>query len=401
MRDRPLRKGRVCLPLLYIFTSLVLFISVEAYAAIIQVISPKPGEKWLKGHTYSIEWISSGTPKGTKLKVALRHGQVKVTTLDRNLIAINGKKQSIKWNVASNTPSGEYSIIVKSMNGGLASQSVSFTIGRDWVKAAPESSPAGQALTPAVPAGKIIPNFIRKKCTEYSYKALLHNELNKLKKCGFTGPRWNSVYDSHYKWCVSGNNYKMADGETKFRDEALDLCTHPGYAVKIYLDRVRVTDDCDNVSKGEWALYLKASAVDRHGKKLSIGKQWPSNGGVMNVDTGARLYPGMLITLMDVKPTSDIELYMTGVDCDENTIWFAWDYNSFPADFQVNCPDEDFPEASGSNDWMGDATLKISPQQWQSLGEKGGQFVIMAPRGTPCSDTSPYSAYIKIQSYKK
>ncbi len=397
MRGRPKRKCRVCLLLLYILTSLVLFLPVESYAATIQVLSPKPGENLYKGHTYLVEWISSGTPKGTKLKVPLRHGQVKVATLARNLIAINGKKQSIKWNVASNTPSGEYTIIVKSMNGGLASQSVSFTIDRDWVKAATESSPVGQPLTPFIPESGFIPVSVMEKCKNYALKAVAHNVMNEMKRCGFSGPRWNSVYGNHYKWCVRGENNKMADSETKFRDDALDLCRYPGYAVKILVERVRVHDDCDNVSKGEWALYLQASAEERHGKKISGGAQWPSNGGAVDVDTGTRFYPAMLITLMDVKATSDIVLNMTGVDCDENTIWFSWDYNSFPANFSVKCPDEDFPEASGSNDWMGNAILNLSPQQWQ----KGGNVVLMAPRGTSCSDTSPYTAYITIQSYKK
>jgi hypothetical protein len=40
-------------------------------------------------------------------------------------------------------------------------------------------------------------------CEQFSAMSILHSAENRLKGCGFTGGRWRSDHDTHYKWCMN------------------------------------------------------------------------------------------------------------------------------------------------------------------------------------------------------
>jgi hypothetical protein len=65
----------------------------------------------------------------------------------------------------------------------------------------------------------------KRACETYAKTAIKQQAKNLEKNCGLKGARWQSDYDIHYNWCVSGNNYKTAaPNETRARQQALDQC---------------------------------------------------------------------------------------------------------------------------------------------------------------------------------
>lgn len=75
--------------------------------------------------------------------------------------------------------------------------------------------PTGRARTPESNA---------KRCVMYSRLAITQNELATEHNCGFRGPRWSSVYDHHYNWCVARTD-DMDDFETSERQKQLRACS--------------------------------------------------------------------------------------------------------------------------------------------------------------------------------
>lgn len=61
-------------------------------------------------------------------------------------------------------------------------------------------------------------------CNIYAGTAVLHNKVNDARYCGYTGGRWNSNRDYHFKWCLSGNNQQKINSESRLRKAKLDLC---------------------------------------------------------------------------------------------------------------------------------------------------------------------------------
>lgn len=74
-----------------------------------------------------------------------------------------------------------------------------------------------------------------KKCDLYARDAVQDNDFSLKYGCGFTGPRWSSNYSYHYNWCTQGINVYSADGETKARHDVFYPCSwcysYAGWAV--------------------------------------------------------------------------------------------------------------------------------------------------------------------------
>ena len=63
-----------------------------------------------------------------------------------------------------------------------------------------------------------------KACREYANRALAQNRTNLKLRCGFTGPRWHSNYDSHYQWCMRASP-QLRISETRARARQLAQCS--------------------------------------------------------------------------------------------------------------------------------------------------------------------------------
>jgi hypothetical protein len=63
------------------------------------------------------------------------------------------------------------------------------------------------------------------KCANYAKTAVSQNDKNKQKGCNLSGPQWSSDYNSHFNWCMKGQNHKIAWKETNARTAALNTCS--------------------------------------------------------------------------------------------------------------------------------------------------------------------------------
>ena len=60
-------------------------------------------------------------------------------------------------------------------------------------------------------------------CDSYAKRAVEQNEENIRNQCGFSGRRWQSIYNNHYNWCLSVSK-RSSDSGTRKRDNDLQNC---------------------------------------------------------------------------------------------------------------------------------------------------------------------------------
>jgi hypothetical protein len=60
-------------------------------------------------------------------------------------------------------------------------------------------------------------------CDDYARTAVSQQEQNLRRRCGFTGSRWTSDYNAHYRWCTSVP-WESADSEMRAREDELRQC---------------------------------------------------------------------------------------------------------------------------------------------------------------------------------
>jgi len=114
------------------------------------------------------------------------------------------------------------------------------------------------------------------RCDQYTKSAISQNQENISKGCGFGGPRWNSDYNHHYKWCVNVPK-QFADFETSERDKEIKGCSgtrSPG----LKNEGVPVGPDarCDQYAK-------TAVSQDRQNMERACGLTGPAwNGNYSN-----------------------------------------------------------------------------------------------------------------------
>jgi hypothetical protein len=63
----------------------------------------------------------------------------------------------------------------------------------------------------------------REFCTGYARSAVQQNERNERRGCGYTGDRWHSNYQEHFRWCLDVQQ-DAAESETSSRDKELRAC---------------------------------------------------------------------------------------------------------------------------------------------------------------------------------
>ncbi len=60
-------------------------------------------------------------------------------------------------------------------------------------------------------------------CNWYADTALLQQQENERRKCGFTGPEWNPSRQAHLAWCATQNPERWRS-EAQKRRQQLDAC---------------------------------------------------------------------------------------------------------------------------------------------------------------------------------
>ncbi len=176
---------------------------------------------------------------------------------------------------------------------------------------------------------------------------------------------------------------RRAPDRRDFRDNR----TNRPVSVEITLRRIKVHDDGDNVSPGDWKIYMVGIKGDRRyvtsNEPTSVRQslrvvQWPSRGS-KNVNSGRSYSPGLTYYLHDVKPDDWISLTILTVDCDTNGPLAIRNLSDLLPIYMVErtirsitrtqrCSGEEIYEASGAHDRVA-KTIVLPPRDWQNRRE--------------------------------
>jgi hypothetical protein len=158
------------------------------------------------------------------------------------------------------------------------------------------------------------------------------------------------------------------------------------------VEEIRVHDDCDNVSPGDWALSLQAVESGRPAQVATA--LLPSGHFTLNVSTGQRLRPRLQVGLDGVPVTNRVQLSLTGIDCDADHGWVVpllpfvlftpvglAETRLPPVPLHLKCDGggaEEIFEFSGSDDSLGIASVNLTAEEWR----RGGTFTLVPPPST-------------------
>lgn len=148
------------------------------------------------------------------------------------------------------------------------------------------------------------------------------------------------------------------------------------------LERIRVLDDCDNVSEGDWILHVTLAELRGDVITRKVESYWPEERTPRDVDTGTTIAIDRILRLTGVRPDSRLLLTVAGVDCDSDTP-LAWPLtmpvatlsegprstSTGPAQAYMTlngrCSGEEIWEASGKHDGLGVHQYVLEPAEWQ------------------------------------
>ena len=140
------------------------------------------------------------------------------------------------------------------------------------------------------------------------------------------------------------------------------------YSVKTTLKSIRVHDDGDNISKGDWIVIFRTGLI----RVVGPARLWPSSGS-NNVDSGSTINPNIAL-VTNVLPGEDLYVHLGVIDCDKDTIplpYFTFDRSGIPdpngpkyRDLNIKCSGEEFGEFSGNND-RASKYFTLRPDEWR------------------------------------
>ena len=78
-------------------------------------------------------------------------------------------------------------------------------------------------------------------CRNYARNAVNHNNLNRQRRCGYSGSRWQSNYRNHYSWCLRAPQFRRTQ-EHNARARDLNRCGARGNKAAI----------CRNYANAAW-----------------------------------------------------------------------------------------------------------------------------------------------------
>ncbi len=242
-------------------------------------------------------------------------------------------------------------------------------------------------------------------CRAYEKTASAQNKENETNKCGLKGPMWSSTPNYHYNWCVKDDNsgYPAYKGNED-RKELLDECLSE-YEVKLWLDKIKVHDDCDNITAGDWIMTFGSSIKDSNNKLRSPKKaNWPSSGS-QDVDTGelVRLNRSSTeITHSGVRSNESIYVYVYAVDCDADGIFAAPVIITIIPSAIYSCGGEEPSELSFSNDYLGGTQLTLHPGitkgQLARWKVDSGGFTLEPEPSEDCDNNQTYTVWGSLTS---
>ena len=169
--------------------------------------------------------------------------------------------------------------------------------------------------------------------------------------------------------------------------------------ITVEVTSVRVIDDGDNLSKGDWAMWLSVGHAPPNSDRFNM-QTVPWGGGgdipVRNIDTGTTINDPNLRLTTTVPTDQSLRIAIEVIDCDASGLVFSRIVSPRVSANGADCSgEEEFWEQSGGNDYaIGMVTL--SPQEWMEALRTGRQIEIYF-REEGASDPLEGRAYIVIR----
>jgi len=163
--------------------------------------------------------------------------------------------------------------------------------------------------------------------------------------------------------------------------------------VSVQLTDVRVLDDCDNVSAGDWMMHFGVEATGNRGAPVRQCMRRPRSGSSVDVQTGSRFNVGT-VQLQNVSPCSDLTIVVAAVDCDSDTLIGSEPLETWGLKNSCltgRCGGEELPELSGNHDWVGSIRLVVPAATWTAgaFEVRAGITAIPNLAGVPLRVTHP------------
>jgi len=140
-----------------------------------------------------------------------------------------------------------------------------------------------------------------------------------------------------------------------------------GLKANIVIDRLRIKDDCDEVSEGDWMFLITV----RQRTFLEIQR---AGTRVVSVDSGDDIRPrSFVIPVEGILQDEPLNISVNAVDCDMdgpltifyNPLGFIW-LPATIASWVVTCGGEEAWELSGQRDIAGAARFSFTPDEWKT-----------------------------------
>ncbi len=199
----------------------------EADVAIVQILTECTRGNCLRGR---LDTLAGAAGRLAELSRRLVRQSGMRRTYDNTLVTVNS------WRSTRMCPTArcrQYATMAVSHNQENLRRRCGFTGTRwtseykghyDWCFTAPQSLADAEtkARADALRQCQSRPDH-GPRCRQYASTAVSQNQENLARKCGFTGTRWTSDYQGHYKWCM-GVQQSYASSETLARANALRQC---------------------------------------------------------------------------------------------------------------------------------------------------------------------------------
>jgi len=140
-----------------------------------------------------------------------------------------------------------------------------------------------------------------------------------------------------------------------------------GLKANIVIDRLRIKDDCDEVSEGDWMFLITV----RQSTFLEIQR---AGTRVVSVDSGDDIRPrSFVIPIEGILQDEPLNITVNAVDCDMdgpltifyNPVGFIW-LPATIASWVITCGGEEAWELSGQRDIAGAAMFSFTPDEWKT-----------------------------------
>ncbi len=103
------------------------FLAITAYSGTITIKSPRTGDVWYKGKTYTIKWDKSGQ-MNSRVKIRLYRGNMVIL----NITDSTENDGSFSWKVLTALPDGNYVVRVKTIDNKIFDDSDNFKILKEF-----------------------------------------------------------------------------------------------------------------------------------------------------------------------------------------------------------------------------------------------------------------------------